>query len=108
VVVRVFSRTETGKLNQGQPIEVGVVEVEDKDSGLKREWIAGRSASSHDPVALVEDSATGRRYIAKPGQKFFSDDGREFVVSDVRPSQLVIAETATGEVRTLRLRGPRG
>jgi len=108
VVVRVFSRTETGKLNQGQPIEVGVVEVEDKDSGLKREWIAGRSASSHDPVALVEDSATGRHYIAKPGQKFFTDDGREFVVSDVRPSQLVIAETATGEVRTLRLRGPKG
>jgi len=108
LVVKVFSRTEVGKLNQGRPIEVGVVEVEDRDSGQRREWVAGRSASSHDPVALVEDAATGRRYIAKPGQKFFSDDGREFVVSDVRPSQLVIEETATGEVRTLRLRGPKG
>lgn len=108
VVVRVFSRTEHGKLNAGQPIEVGVVEVEDKDSGLKREWLEGRPASGHDPVALVEDAATGQRYLAKPGQRFHSEDGREFIVNDVRPAQLVIEDAASGEVRTLRLRGPRG
>lgn len=108
VVVKVFSRTEAGKLNEGRPMEVGVVEVEDQDSGQRREWVVGRAASSHDPVALVEDGATGQRYLARPGQKFFSEDGREFVVSDVRPSQLVIEEAATGEVRTLRLRGPKG
>lgn len=108
VVVKVYRRTETGKLNQGQPIEVGVVEVEDKASGQRREWIAGQPASSHDPVALVEDSATGQRYVARPGQKFFSEDGREFVVNDVRPGQLVIEETATGEVSTLPLRGTKG
>ena len=108
VVVKVFSRTEHGKLNGGEPIEVGVVEVEDKDSGLKREWLEGRPASGHDPVALVEDAATGRRYLAKPGQKFRSEDGREFIINDVRPAQLVIEDTSSGEVRTLRLRGPRG
>lgn len=108
VVVRVFSRTEQGKLNGGEPIEVGIVEVEDRDSGLKREWLEGRPASGHDPVALVEDAATGRRYVAKPGQKFSSEDGREFIVNDVRPSQLVIEDAESGEVRTLRLRGPRG
>jgi hypothetical protein len=108
VVVRVFSRTEHGKLNGGEPIEVGVVEVEDKDSGLKREWLEGRPASGHDPVALVEDAATGLRYLAKPGQRFRSEDGREFIVNDVRPAQLVIEDTSSGEVRTLRLRGPRG
>jgi hypothetical protein len=72
------------------------------------EWMAGRPAAGHDPVALVEDAATGRRYVAKPGQKFTSDDGREFIVNDVRPGQIVIEETASGEVRTLRLRGPKG
>jgi hypothetical protein len=108
VVVRVFTRTEHGKLNGGQPLEVGVVEVEDSRSGGKMEWLAGRPAKGHDPVALVEDAATGRRYVAKPGQKFSSEDGRQFVVSDVRPSQIVIEEIATGEVRTLRLRGPKG
>lgn len=108
VVVKVFSRTELGKLNDSQPIEVGVVEVEDTASGQRREWIAGRPASGHDPVALVEDAATGQRYVAKPGQKFTSEDGREFIVSDVRPSQLVIEDTGSGEVRTLRLRGPKG
>lgn len=108
VVVRVFNRMEQGKLNHSMPMEVGIVEVEDTGSGQKREWIAGRSASAHDPVALVEDAVSGERYVAKPGQKFRSESGREFVVSDVRPSQLVIEDTTTGEVRTLRLAGPKG
>lgn len=108
VVVKVTTRMETGKLNNSQPVEVGVVVVEDQDSGQRREWVAGRPASAHDPVALVEDAVTGQRYIAKEGQKFSSEDGREFVVNDVRPNQLIIEDTTTGEVRTLRLRGPRG
>jgi len=108
MVVKVTTRMETGKLNDSQPVEVGVVVVEDQDSGQRREWITGRPASSHDPVALVEDAITGQRYVAKQGQKFSSEDGREFVVSDVRPNQLVIEDTTTGEVRTLRLRGPKG
>lgn len=108
VVVKVFTRMEQGKLNNSQPIEVGIVEVEDRSSGRKREWIVGQSASGHDPVALVEDAVTGQRYLAKPGQKFRSEDGREFLVNDVRPSQLVIEEIGTGQVRTLRLRGPKG
>jgi hypothetical protein len=108
VIVKVFTRTEHGKLNGGAPVEVGIVEVEDSGSGQKTEWLAGRPATGHDPVALVEDAATGRRYIAKPGQKFSSEDGRGFIVNDVRPSQLIIEEVATGEVRTLRLRGPKG
>lgn len=107
-VIRVFSRTEQGKLNDGAPIEIGIVEVEDSRSGRKMEWTEGRPAVGHDPVALVEDAATGLRYVAKPGQKFSSEDGREFIVNDVRPGQVVIEETASGEVRTLRLRGPKG
>lgn len=108
LVVKVFTRMETGKLNNSQPVEVGIVEVEDKTNGQRREWVAGQSASGHDPVALVEDAATGQRYVAKPGQRFTSENGREFVVSDVRPSQLIIEDVASGEVRTLRLRGPKG
>lgn len=107
-VIRVFSRTEQGKLNNGAAIKVGIVEVEDTRNGRKVEWTEGRPALGHDPVALVEDAATGRRYVAKSGQKFTSGDGREFIVNDVRPGQIVIEETASGEVRTLRLRGPKG
>ncbi|MFK7850977.1 MAG: ankyrin repeat domain-containing protein [Akkermansiaceae bacterium] len=108
VVIKVATRMETGKLNNGEPVEVGVVVVEDQDSGQRREWVTGRPASSHDPVALVEDAATGQRYIAKQGQKFSSEDGREFIVNDVRPNQLIIEDAISGEVRTIRLRGPRG
>lgn len=108
VVVRVSARTEVGKLNNSQPIHVGVVEVEDKKTGQRREWRSGAPAVGHDPVALVEDAVTGRRYLAKNGQKFSSEDGREFVVVDVRPAQLVIEDVTSGEVITTLLRGPRG
>lgn len=107
-VIRVFSRTEQGKLNDGAPMQIGIVEVVDSRSGRKMQWTEGRPAVGHDPVALVEDAATGMRYVAKPGQKFTSEDGREFIVNDVRPGQVVIEETASGEVRTLRLRGAKG
>lgn len=108
VLVRVYSRVEQGKMNGGESIEIGVVEVEDQQTGQRRDWMAGQPAVSHDPLAMVEDAVTGRRYLAKPGQMFHSEGGRQFVVSDVRPNQVVIEETATGEVRTLGLRGPKG
>ena len=50
-------------------------------------------------------TSEGYRYVALPVQKFNSEDGREFIVNDVRPGQIVIEETTSGEVRTVRLRG---
>ena len=107
-IVRVQRRLQDSKLNLGRPRDVSVVEVRDEISGATREWIAGVPVSAHDPVALVEDAATGRRYTAVPGQRFTSADGTEFIVSDVRPNQLVIEDAATGAVQTIPLRGPRG
>jgi ankyrin repeat protein len=108
VIVRVRQRVLDSKLDLGRPGEVSVVEVRDATTGANRTWITGLPATAHDPVALVEDAATGRRYTATAGQKFRSEDGSEFIVTDVRPNQLVIENTATGAVRTLTLRGPRG
>jgi ankyrin repeat protein len=108
VVVRVRRRMEDSKVNLGQPAEISVVEIRDASSGTTREWISGVPSSAHDPVALVEDSATGRRYLASPGQRFSGADGAEYVISDVRPNQMVIRDEATGAVRTIPLRGPRG
>jgi ankyrin repeat protein len=107
-VVRVQRRMENSKLNLGQAMEVSVVEVEDTTTQTRREWISGVPAIGHDPVALVEDAATGQRYTATPGQRFKSADGAEYIISDVRPSQLVIEDVATGAVQTIPLRGPRG
>lgn len=108
IVTRMQRRMEDSKLNLGQPMEVSVVEVRDSRTGTTREWISGVPSGAHDPVALVEDAATGKRYIASPGRRFKSADGAEFIVTDVRPSQIVIEDAATGAVRTLPLRGPRG
>lgn len=107
-VVRVGTRIERGKVNEGEPVEVAYVEVRDRRGGSKRTWLSGEPASTHDPAALVEDAVSGRRYLAMPGQRFTSEDGRAFVVSDVRPNQIVITEAATGTAHTLLLRGPKG
>jgi hypothetical protein len=85
-----------------------VVEVRDDLTGTAREWMAGLPCSAHDPAALLEDSATGQRYTAVPGQRFKSEDGGEFQISEVRPSQIVIKDLNSGAVSTLSLRGPRG
>lgn len=108
VVLRVQRRMESSKLNLGTPMEVSVVEVRDTATGATREWTSGVPSGAHDPIALIEDSATGRRYTASPGQRFKTADGGEFIISDVRPNQLVIEDAATGTTQTIPLRGPRG
>ncbi|MBC7980643.1 MAG: ankyrin repeat domain-containing protein, partial [Armatimonadetes bacterium] len=108
VVVRVRRRMEESKVNPDRSAEISVMEVRDGSTGTTREWIAGVPAKAHDPVAMVEDSATGKRYLASPGQRFKGADGTEFLISDVRPNQIVIQEVATGSVQTIPLRGPRG
>jgi len=108
LVVREFHRRmETSKVNPDQAIEVSIVEVEDTATGERRQWRSGLPASAHDPIALVEDAATGDHYLASPGQKFFGADGMEYTIADVRPGQLVV-EDSSGSVQTLALRGPRG
>lgn len=108
IVVRVRRRMEESKVNPDRPAEISVVEVRDQSTGTTREWISGVPAKAHDPVALVEDSATGKRYLASPGQRFKGTDGTEYLISDVRPNQIVIQKVAGGAVQTIPLRGPRG
>ena len=85
-----------------------MVAVRDSSTGSTREWISGLPSKAHDPAALVEDSATGQRYLASPGQRFKGADGTEYFISDVRPNQMVIQDVASGAVQTIPLRGPRG
>jgi hypothetical protein len=107
-VLRVQRRMQSSKLDEGKPQEVSVVEVQDSATGTSRELVSGIPSSAHDPLAIIEDSATERRYTASPGQRFMSADGTEFIISDVRPNQIVIRDAATGNSQTLPLRGPRG
>lgn len=107
-VIRVERKMLSGKENQGDPVEVSVVEVSDPRTGEKRELITGLPALAHDPLALVEDSASGRYYLARTGQKFSSVDGDEYRVTDVRPNQVIIENLKTRETTTISLRGPQG
>ena len=107
-IVSLRRKMHSGKENLGKLTEVSVVEVQDSATGVRRELIAGVPASAHDPVALVEDQSTGRRFIASPGQHFTASDGTRYIVADVRPNQIVIENEATKVTQTLPLRGPRG
>ena len=108
VVVSVKRRMEDSKVNVDQPAEISVVEIRDAQTGVTRHWISGVPANAHDPIALVEDSANGKRYVASPGQKFQGADGTQFLITDVRPNQLIIQNISSGTVQTIPLRGPRG
>jgi len=107
-IVGLRKKMHSGKENFGKLTEVSVVEVEDSATGVRRELIAGVPASAHDPVALVEDQSTGRRFMASPGQHFTASDGTRYTVADVRPNQIVLENEATKVTQTLPLRGPRG
>jgi ankyrin repeat protein len=107
-LVKIERRMRSGKERGGALDEVSVVTLEDEASGVAREITVGLPALAHDPVALVEDAAGGRHYVARTGQRFRAADGTEYVVGDVRPSQMVIENAETGETTTLSLRGPRG
>jgi ankyrin repeat protein len=108
VVVKVQRRMKSGKGDGDGLTEVSVVELKDPATGATRALIAGVPATAHDPVALVEDATSGQRYTATPGQRFRGGDGEEYLVNDVGPNQIVIENTATRNVQTLPLRGPRG
>lgn len=107
-LVKIERRMRSGKDRGGALAEVSVVTLEDETSGVTREITVGLPALAHDPVALVEDAASGRHYVARTGQRFRAADGTEYVVGDVRPSQMVVEDAETGETTTLSLRGPRG
>lgn len=108
VVLRVRRRMEDSKVNLDRPSEISVVEVRDDSTGTTREWISGNPSNAHDPVALVEDAATRKRYVAAPGQRFKGGNGADYLITEVRPNQMVIQDIASGAVRTIPLRGPRG
>lgn len=107
-IVKVQERVRDSKLNGGQDEEVSVVEVEDTQNASRRRLVMSVPSTAHDPMALVEDATTGQRYLAAPGQRFRGSDGGEFVVTDVRPDQIVIENAATHATLTQPLRGPRG
>ncbi len=107
-VIRVHRKMQSGKENFGAPVEVSVVQIEDAKTGMSRDLVVDLPALAHDPVALVEDAASGRYYVARTGQRFKTADGTDYLVGDVRPNQVVIENMETRVTTTIPLRGPRG
>jgi len=107
-VIKIHRKMQMVKGNGGEPVEVSVVEVKDTNTKMTRDLVANLPALAHDPIALVEDTESGRYYVARTGQRFQAADGSDYLVSDVRPNQVVVENMKTQETTTIPLRGPRG
>jgi ankyrin repeat protein len=110
-VLRVERKFDHSKLNEGQPVDVSLVEIEDPASGTRRTLIANHEAAAHDPFAVLQELPDGRMLVARQGQQFTTSDGASWSVVDVRPTQIVIERAdRSGAPITLPLAGnnPKG
>lgn len=100
-VVKVEQRYDDTKMSLGQPMDVSTVVVEDPASGRQRELVAKLGASAHEPFAVLRPRAGGEPMVVTRGGVLRVPSGAMFVVLDVRPSQVVLENAATGEVHTV-------
>jgi len=100
-VVKVEQRHDETKMSRGRPLDVSSVWIEDPVSGRQRELIAKLGASAHEPFAVLRPRAGGEPMIALQGGVLRVPSGAMYVVQDVRPSQVVLENAATGEVHTV-------
>lgn len=105
-VVKVESRHDDTKMSMGRPVDVSTVVIEDPVSGRRRELVAKLDASAHEPFAVLRPRGGGEPMIALQGGVLRVPSGAMYVVQDVRPSQVVLENTATGEMHTVRAGRP--
>lgn len=91
------------KLTGGKDKELVTVEVEQQATGQQREIYADHVVEATDAVAVVKLTETGEFFAVSNGDAFTDNQGTNYKVMDVRPSQVVMENVATGQVVTLPL-----
>lgn len=107
LVVRQITPRRLSEKDQNTDRDASIVELEDVSNGVKRQVVAGTPSTANEPVALVEDRAAKKRYVARIGEEFTDASGKKFRVADLRPRQMVLENRETGEMLTLPIRGAR-
>lgn len=100
-VVKVEQRHEHSKVTKGRPTDLSIVVVEDPVTGKRRELVAKLGASAHEPLAILSGGA--EPVIVRQGSVVTGPKGRRYKVLDVRPSQVILEDQASGSVHTLHL-----
>lgn len=101
-IASVQERRRQTKESGNKFADLSSVMVEDPRTGLQREFVTHLSTSAHDPFAVLE-SSDGSKKVAFQGAVIDGPSKEKFRVLDVRPTQVVLENLATGTVDTLHL-----
>lgn len=101
-VVAIEPRHDDTKMSGGRPVDVSTVVIEDPVSGQRRDLVVQLGASAHEPFAVLRPRGGGEPVIALQGGVLRVPSGVMYVVLDVRPTQVVLENAATGDVCTVR------
>ncbi len=86
----------------GEPTDISKVLVEDSTTGAQKTITAGLSVGRTEPFAVLKEYNGNSLLVAKTGDVFKKADGTEYEVLEVRPTQLVLMNSASGEVHTVQ------
>ncbi len=101
-VVSATQKRDPSKMSGGVPADVSLVQVKDKTTGEVKQMTAGLNVGRTEPFAVVKESDSDLFMVAKRGDIFKDKDGTSFEILEVRSTQLVIMDIASGEVQTLK------
>ena len=101
-VVSAQEKRDHSKMTGGIPADVSEVMIEDPSTGQKRKMTTGLNVGKSEPFAVVTEFDNDALLIAKQGDIFKKSNGQEVEVLEVRATQLVLMNSKTGEVMTLK------
>ena len=102
-IVSVHRKIKDSKLNDGQPSDISIVEIEDTRTGKRRKLTTQIPEMASEPWAVLENTSGSEIYAARTGQTFQTSSGETYTVTDIRPSQVILTHQKTGKVITIPL-----
>ncbi|MFV1994650.1 MAG: hypothetical protein ACC661_04375, partial [Verrucomicrobiales bacterium] len=103
-VVKFERRYANSKQGKGRLMDVSEMVVEDRRTGAKHLLVKDIPAKSSETYAVMEFDETGKLYDVRPDDEFTAvgtDFEQHYRVIDVRPTQVVIENTKSGEIFTI-------
>ena len=104
-VKQIKKKIVNSKMTGGLDKELVTLMIEDENTGQTREIYSGYESTAADAVAVVKLNENGEHWLVRRGDTFTDFDGTLFKVGDVNEREVVVENTATGEVSLLPLLG---
>ncbi|MGB1260631.1 MAG: ankyrin repeat domain-containing protein, partial [Akkermansiaceae bacterium] len=100
-ITRIKRMLNHSKITDGKPTDVSTVEIEDARTGKHRTMTARIPAAAAEPWAVLHHRSSGKNFAVRSGETFKTASGESYIVTDVRPTQLVLTQVSSGETITV-------